>query len=266
MPEPDLRGSSRDAVDYRPSLIEDHALIGNMRTAALVSKDGCIDWLCLPRFDSEACFTALLGTGEHGYWKIAPRSAVSETRRHYRGDTLILETEWSCESGTVKLIDFMPPGEVDTVVRCVEGLHGEVAMLSRLKARFGYGEVLPLVEPRHDRYTAIFAGPNTLYLESDLAEGAPPPSVDFTVREGERVSFALSHAGAYDAPPRPVSTSRAERETMRYWKKWVSGLKVPERWRNLMTRSFITLKACTYEPTGGIVAAPTTSLPEGLGG
>lgn len=259
-------GGFRDRHAVGSSLpIEDHALIGNMRTAALVSRGGTIDWLCLPRFDSDACFAALLGTKDHGFWTIAPRSEVTSLRRRYRGDTLILETEWTCASGVVRLVDFMPPGELNAVVRTVECLQGELAMRSRLQVRFGYGAVLPLIEER-DAFTAIYAGPDALYLESDLHDGAPSLAADFTLQEGERASFTLVHAGAYDEKPTSISPARAERETMRFWREWTAKLQLPAQRRALIMRSYITLKACTYEPTGGIVAAPTTSLPEGIGG
>jgi len=254
------------SAEFRPPRIEDHALIGNMRTAALVTRDGTIDWLCFPRFDSDACFTALLGTGEHGYWKLAPVGQVTATQRRYRGESLILDTEWTTAQGVVRLTDFMPPGDKSsTVVRTIECLRGEVPMRSRVVVRFGYGAVLPLVE-MSESVTTIFAGPDALYLETDLIDGAPETSMDFTLSEGDRVSFTLSHAGAYDEKPPSISAARAERETVRFWKEWTSSLKLPEHARELVMRSFITLKACTYEPTGGIVAAPTTSLPEGIGG
>jgi GH15 family glucan-1,4-alpha-glucosidase len=252
-------------VGFETPLIEDHALIGNLRTAALVTKDGTVDWLCFPRFDSDACFAALLGTEDHGYWKIFPRVAVQSTQRRYRGDSLILETEWTTETGVVKLVDFMPPGEHDVLIRTLECTRGRVPMCSRVVVRFGYGEVLPLVEAR-ENHTAIYAGPDALYLESDLVEGAPQTFCGFELEEGDRVSFTLSHSGAYASKPPALSADRAERETARFWKDWSGKLKVPERFREILMRSFVTLKACTYEPTGGIVAAPTTSLPEGLGG
>jgi GH15 family glucan-1,4-alpha-glucosidase len=251
-------------------LIEDHALIGNLLSAALVTRDGVIDWLCLPRFDADACFAALLGNEDHGYWRIAPRSKVSATRRSYRGDSLILETEWTTDSGVVRLIDFMPiADQLNAVVRTVECVRGEVAMHSHVKVRFGYGRVLPLLEARAG-CTLIYAGPDVLQLESDLSDAPPRTSCDFTVREGDRISFSLSHASAYDEPQPRVSPARAERETVRFWKEWTSKLVLPQqlpaRTRELVMRSFITLKACTYRPTGAIVAAPTSSLPEGIGG
>jgi len=252
-------------VGFETPRIEDHALVGNLHTAALVTLDGTVDWLCFPQFDSDACFAALLGTEDHGCWKIFPRLPVLETKRSYRGDSLILETEWTTSTGVVKLIDFMPPGEQNVLVRVVECVKGRVPMCSRAVVRFGYGQVVPLVEPRDD-HTAIYAGPDALYLESDLDDRAPPTFVDFEVEEGDRVSFMLSHSGAYERAPRPCSAARAERETVRFWRQWTANLKVPERYRELLMRSFITLKACTFEPTGGIVAAPTTSLPEEMGG
>jgi GH15 family glucan-1,4-alpha-glucosidase len=256
--------------EFKAPLIEDHALIGNLRTAALVTRDGVIDWLCFPRFDADACFAALLGSEDHGYWRIAPRAPIRSTRRSYRGDSLILETEWTTDTGVARLIDFMPPDdELNSVVRTVECIRGEVAMHSHVKVRFGYGKVLPLVEAR-DRHTLIYAGPDVLQLESDLDDTAPRTSCDFSIREGDRVTFSLSHASAYEQSALRVSPARAERDAVRFWRDWTHKLVLPEafapRTRELVMRSFITLKACTYRPTGAIVAAPTTSLPEGLGG
>ncbi|MFT3927628.1 MAG: glycoside hydrolase family 15 protein [Myxococcales bacterium] len=253
------------SVGFLTPRIEDHALVGNLRTAALITLDGTVDWLCFPNFDSDACFAALLGTEDHGCWKIFPRLPVLETKRSYRGDSLILDTEWTTESGVVRISDFMPPGEHNVLVRIVECIKGRVPMCSRAVVRFGYGQVVPLVEAR-DTHTAIYAGPDALYLESDLDEHAPATFVDFEVEEGDRVSFMLSHAGAYEHEPKPGSAARSERETVKFWRQWTSKLQVPEQHRDLLMRSFITLKACTFEPTGGIVAAPTTSLPEEMGG
>ncbi|HEY6880505.1 MAG TPA: glycoside hydrolase family 15 protein [Polyangiales bacterium] len=255
---------------FKAPLIEDHALIGNLRTAALVTRDGVIDWLCMPRFDADACFAALLGTEDHGYWRIAPRAKVRSTRRSYRGDSLILETEWTTDTGVVRVIDFMPiDDQLDAVVRSVECVRGQVTMHSQVKVRFGYGKVLPLSEAR-DGHTLIYAGPDVLQLENDLDQAPPPASCDFTVQEGDRVSFSLSHASAYEQRAHRVSAARAERETARFWREWTGKLVLPQqltaRTRALLMRSFITIKACTYQPTGAIVAAPTTSLPEGLGG
>ena len=167
----------------------------------------------MPRFDSDACFAALLGTEDHGCWKIFPRLPVTATTRKYRGDSLILETEWTTEAGVIRLTDFMPPGEDNVLVRMVECIKGKVPMCSRAVVRFGYGQVVPLVEQRSAR-TAIIAGPDTLYLESDLDDKAPSTFVDFEVEEGDRVSFMLSQAGAYEGEPAPMSPDRAERETV----------------------------------------------------
>jgi len=250
---------------FKTPLIEDHALIGNLKTAALVAKDGTIDWLCMPRFDSDACFAALLGTEDHGCWRLFPRAEVKLTRRRYLGDTLMLETEWTTDTGVVRLVDFMPVGDSNHVVRRLECTQGYVPMRSSVVVRFGYGQVLPLVEQQGEQ-TAIFAGPDALYLASDLEEGPPPTFVDFELEEGDRVTFSLGHAPMHAAVPVPLTPARAERETTHFWKQWSAGLNVPAGYRELLMRSFITLKACTYAATGGIVAAPTTSLPEGIGG
>jgi GH15 family glucan-1,4-alpha-glucosidase len=248
--------------------IEDHALIGDMHTAALVTKGGTINWLCLPAFDSDACFAALLGTPENGYWRIAPSDLEAKSSRRYRKDTLILETDFTTQTGTVRLVDFMPPwaGRDHTeICRSVECLDGEVHMRSELTPRFAFGHAIPRVTAIGDATQAL-AGPDALYLSGGPTAGAPTLLADFVLSKGDFVSYILADARSWEAPPHHSNYARAERETEEYWRIWCSKINPPARWRDEVFRSLITLKACTYEPTGGIVAAPTTSLPETPGG
>jgi GH15 family glucan-1,4-alpha-glucosidase len=248
--------------------IEDHALIGDMRTAALVTKDGSIDWLCLPAFDSDACFAALVGTENNGRWTIAPTVPVREVRRRYRHDTLILETEFVTETGTVRLVDFMPPQpdrEHSQVCRSVRCINGTVAVRSELVPRFAFGRAVPRILPM-DGATKMFAGPDALYLRGGSTDASPMLVDEFLLSEGNEVSYSLAYTPSYEEPPRALDVARAERATEEFWTRWCSTLHVPSRYRDLVIRSLITLKACIYEPTGGIVAAPTSSLPETPGG
>ena len=248
--------------------IEDHALIGDMRTAALVTKDGSLDWLCLPAFDSDACFAALLGTASNGHWTIAPKIPVTEVRRRYRKDTLILETDFVTEAGTVRLVDFMPPRrdrECSQVCRSIRCVNGRVPIRSELAPRFAFGRAVPLILPM-DGATKLFAGPDALYLRGGPTDGTPSLVAEFFLSEGTEVSYSLSYGCSYEEPPCEEDFSQAERVTEEFWTGWCSTLHVPALYRDLMIRSLITLKACIYEPTGGIVAAPTSSLPETLGG
>ncbi len=248
--------------------IEDHAMIGDMHSAALITKGGTIDWLCLPAFDSDACFAALLGTSENGYWRIAPSDIQAKTLRRYRKDTLILETDFVTETGTVRLVDFMPPWagrDHSEICRSVECLDGKVPMRSELTPRFAFGRAIPRVV-RLREATQALAGPDALYLHGGPTTGAPKPATDFVLSKGDMVSYVLCDARSWEAPPHPSNYARAERETEEYWRIWCSKIQAPARWRDEVFRSLITLKACTYEPTGGIVAAPTTSLPETPGG
>ena len=248
--------------------IEDHALIGDMRTAALVTKDGSIDWLCLPDFDSDACFAALVGTADNGRWRIAPTVPVKVARRRYRKDTLILETDFVSETGTVRLVDFMPPrrgrkySQVCRSLRCIEGT---VPVRSDVSPRFAFGRAVPRVVPV-DSATKMFAGPDALYLRGGPAEGAPLLSAEFRLSRGDEVSYSLSYGLSYEEPPREDDVTQAERDTEEFWTRWCSTLRVPSFHRDTVIRSLITLKAFIYEPTGGMVAAPTTSLPETPGG
>ena len=251
------------------SRIEDYALLGDLQTAALVSTAGSIDWLCLPKFDSPACFAALLDTPDAGHWRIAPAGAEVCTTRRYMDDTLVLETEWRSHSGTVRVIDFMPPrGHAPDVVRIVEGVHGTVAMHSELRLRFDYGRVVPWVRHHGDRMEAI-AGPDRVRLRTPAPmQGFELSTVsDFTVRAGDRVPFVLTWNPSHEPPPKPVNAEDALRDTLTFWRDWVaSGTPVHGRYRHAIARSLLTLKALTYQPTGGIVAAATTSLPEQIGG
>ncbi|WP_405019789.1 glycoside hydrolase family 15 protein [Kitasatospora sp. NBC_00070] len=290
--------------------IEDYALIGDMQTAALVSRDGAVDWLCLPRFDSPAVFAGLLGTDEHGFWRIGPaepvagpatpapppaRSAFTDSgeipipptaaapavpadRRRYRGDSLILEQEWDAQGGTVRVIDFMPPrplaglDAVPQMIRIVEGVSGRVRMRSALRMRFSYGRVVPWVhrveQPDGGHRTVAVAGPDSVWLDGvaetygrDLTTYA-----DFTVEAGERIAFALTwQASHLPAPAAPDAEAMLD-DTVEFWRDWVAQCTYQGPYREPVVRSLITLKALTYAPTGGIVAAPTTSLPEDIGG
>jgi GH15 family glucan-1,4-alpha-glucosidase len=251
-----------------PLRIEDYALISDRLSAGLVGRDGSIDWLCFPRFDSDAVFAALLGTDEHGHWRLAPRSGGMCTRRSYRPDTMILESVWETPSGTVRVTDFMPErGEAPDVVRIVDGVAGSVDLRSELRLRFGYGDVIPWV--RHvDGMIAAVAGPDSVWLTSDVPHhGKHFASIaDFTVRAGERRSFVLTWHPSYQPRPRPVEPGSALEETERFWLDWAAQCTYQGDYRDAVVRSLMTLKAVTYAPTGGIVAAPTTSLPEDLGG
>ncbi|MCW2940023.1 MAG: hypothetical protein JWN00_3008 [Actinomycetia bacterium] len=252
-----------------PARIEDYALIGDMQSAALVCRNGSIDWLCFPRFDSAAVFAALLGDEDNGHWSIAPTNveSLSSTRR-YRGDTLILETEWETPTGTVRIIDFMPHrGEAPDVVRIVEGVSGEVPMHLELRLRFDYGHVVPWMR-KIDGQLAGIAGPDSIWLRGPLELDGQDfaHTADFTVSAGERIPFVLTWHPSHLPPPKPVDPLLALVETEYLWQDWVQHLNYHGEYRDAVVRSLITLKALTYSPTGGIVAAPTTSLPEAIGG
>jgi GH15 family glucan-1,4-alpha-glucosidase len=251
-----------------PLPIEDYALIGDCHTAALVGRDGSIDWLCFPRFDSGACFAALLGKPEHGRWLIAPAAEVHNIRRKYRDGTLILETEFETDAGDVRIIDCMPlSNERWDVLRVVEGLRGRVEMRMELVIRFDYGSIVPWVR-RVDGTLLATAGPDTLELHTDVAvRGENMKTVaDFHVTEGERISFALNYRPSHEATQPAIDPTQTLTLTENEWRKWSERCTYQGRWRDAMVRSLITLKALTYAPTGGIVAAPTTSLPEQQGG
>jgi GH15 family glucan-1,4-alpha-glucosidase len=251
-----------------PSRIEDYALIGDCLTSALVARDGSVDWLCLPRFDSAACFAALLGGPENGRWQIAPAGEVTATRRRYVGDSLVLETEYETAEGAVRVIDFMPPrGEAPDLIRIVEGIRGRVAMRLQLILRFDYGSIVPWVQRTEDGLTAT-AGPDMVRFVSpvDLRGEDFTTRADFEVVEGQRVPFVMTWYRSYKNEPREVDPEDALRATGEFWGEWSSRCTYNGPWREAVMRSLLTLKGLTYAPTGGIVAAPTTSLPEQLGG
>jgi GH15 family glucan-1,4-alpha-glucosidase len=251
-----------------PSKIEDYALIGDLQTCALVARDGSIDWMCVPRFDSPACFAALLGTPDHGRWKIAPIDDVTGVRRTYRGDTLILETMFETAGGRVRVIDFMPiRTEAIDVVRIVEGVEGRVAMRMDFAIRFDYGSIVPWVRAVDGGIRAV-AGPDTVYLRSDVemqGEGLTTVA-EFEVGPGDRVAFDLTWTESHDPHPQREDTAVLLQEAEQFWRDWSERCSYRGPWRDAVMRSLITLKALTYSPTGGLVAAPTTSLPEQIGG
>jgi GH15 family glucan-1,4-alpha-glucosidase len=249
--------------------IEHYALIGDTRTAALVGRDGSIDWLCWPRFDSDACFAGLLGDDSHGHWRIAPKSEDVKVTRRYRPDTLILETRFETPSGAVTLIDFMSQrGAGSRITRIVRGERGSVELHGQLVLRFGYGAIVPWVT-RLDPHTIVgVAGPDKVVLRSDVPlRGENMRTVgDFTVAEGESKHFVLTYVPSHEKPPDPTHPDDDLRDVEDGWKRWTSRSRIDCPWNEAVTRSLITLKALTFGPTGGIVAAPTTSLPEQLGG
>lgn len=251
------------------SPIEDYGLIGDGETAALVSREGSIDWLCWPRFDSDACFAALLGTSEHGRWRIAPSCEVTGVSRRYRGDTLILETLFETAQGSARLIDFMPPrGQCSDVVRLVEGVEGTVPMNMELVLRFGYGRTTPWVSREQDGGLRAVSGPDMVVLRTPAAlHGRDMRTIsDFRISAGEVTPFVLSYAPSHLAVPQAVNPRAALAETEAFWHDWCAQTTVSGELKGQVMRSLITLKALIYAPTGGIVAAPTTSLPECLGG
>jgi GH15 family glucan-1,4-alpha-glucosidase len=252
-----------------PSLIEDYAIIGDCETAALVSKEGCIDWLCWPRFDSPACFAILLGGPENGRWKIAPVASPKNTTRRYRPGTLILETTFETEQGSVEIIDFMPlRGEHSHLVRLVHGLHGEVSMRMELSLRFDYGRSVPWVTRLDDGTLRAIAGPNMTVLRTTAEmRGENLHTVsDFTVKRGETIPFVMTYGDSHLPVPARIDPYEALIKTEEFWRDWTSKCSYRGPWEEAVGRSLITLKALTYWPTGGIIAAPTTSLPEDLGG
>ena len=250
--------------------IEDYALIGNTRTSALVGNTGSIDWLCMPRFDSGACFAALLGTPANGRWLIAPSNRVRSTHRRYRGSTLVLENGFVTDSGEVVVVDFMPIAQqhqqVD-VVRMVRGLRGAVPMRMDIAFRFDYGHIAPWIMHRGDGLRAI-AGPDALELitQVPMRDEGSHTIAEFTVAEGESVPFTLTWYPSHEQEPPARNPMQMLTDTEAWWRKWSSRCTITGRWRDLALRSLITLKALTYGPTGAIVAAPTTALPEWIGG
>jgi len=249
--------------------IEDYAMIGDCRTAALVARDGAIEWLCLPRFDSPACFAKLLGEEEHGFWRVGTRDPQPRITRAYRGDSLILETEHRTAKGKVRVIDFMATGTQDPqIVRMVDGLGGEVEMRMELAIRFEYGRTVPWVTRTGWQDLRAVAGPNTLIMRADVAmHGEDQRTVsDFVIKEGQCVAFALAWGHSHEIDPTPVDPKIALSDTHRFWAGWAEKCRYEGPSPRAVRRSLATLKALTYLPTGGIVAAPTTSLPEKIGG
>ncbi|WP_247040917.1 glycoside hydrolase family 15 protein [Arthrobacter rhizosphaerae] len=248
--------------------IEDYAMVGDLHTAALISMEGSVDWLCLPRFDSPACFNALLDTPAAGRWLLAPVNGGKCTRRRYQPGTLILESEWDTPDGQVRIIDFMPPrDEVADIVRIVVGVSGQVRIRGELALRFDYGHIVPWVRRDHYGVHAI-AGPDAAYLVTQAPlRGEKFQTVsDFTVHEGERIPFVLTWAPSHVRRPRSVDAEQVLQATEEFWLEWTEKCPVNGPYAEAVQRSLITLKALTYAPTGGIVAAVTTSLPEQLGG
>jgi GH15 family glucan-1,4-alpha-glucosidase len=250
--------------------IEDYGLIGDCETTALVGRDGSIDWLCWPAFDSDACFAALLGTHKHGRWLIAPAEEVTKTSRRYRDNTLILETRFETADGVVDLIDFMPPrGNASDVVRLVRGVSGRMKLRMQLVIRFGFGIDVPWVKKNADGPGLLaICGPDMTVLRTPVeTRGEDLTTVaEFEVGEGETVPFVLTYGPSHLPAPAPIDPMLALQETETFWNEWSARCTYEGEQRELVMRSLITLKALTYAPTGGIVAAPTTSLPEKLGG
>ncbi|MDH0744894.1 glycoside hydrolase family 15 protein [Pseudomonas sp. GD03842] len=249
-------------------LIEDYALLGNCHTAALVARDGSLDWLCFPRFDAPACFAALLGDSDNGRWKIAPTDGQCQTRRHYRDGTLVLETLFTADTGRAMLVDFMPMGQENSVVRIVVGLEGRMDFSMDLAIRFDYGSTVPWVEKREPHTMTAVAGPDMLVLRtpSELHPMDHHTESLFTVEAGQRLSFALSWQPSHEPVRDGFEVEQALQQTVAYWREFSDRCPEVGPWTDQVKRSLITLKAMTYAPTGGIVAAVTTSLPEQLGG
>ena len=254
--------------------LERYALVGDSETVALVADDASIDWLCMPRFDSGACFAALLGDDENGRWRLAPAGEITARTRRYRPGTLVLETELTTAEGTVRIIDFMPPrggahgrGDLPDLVRIVEGVDGRVPMRMDLTVRFDYGWIVPWVTHR-EHVTRFVAGPDALVLDTpvDTRGEDHRTYAEFSVDEGDRVPFVLTWHPSHQAPPERVDPFAALEDTTGWWEEWTDRSTYAGGWHDAVQRSLITLKALTYAPTGAIVAAPTTSLPERLGG
>ncbi|MFF3603576.1 glycoside hydrolase family 15 protein [Streptomyces sp. NPDC002463] len=250
--------------------IDDYALIGDLQTAALIGRDGSVDWLCLPRFDSAACFAAILGDENNGHWTIAPKGATTCSTRRYAEDTLVLETYWETRTGTVKVIDFMPQRDrAPDLMRIVEGVSGSVEMASVLRLRFDYGSIVPWVR-RADGHRVAIAGPDSVWLRSEphvktWGQQFSTQSA-FTVAAGEKVAFVLTWHPSHEPRPELVDPFEALEQCLADWREWTARCTYRGPYRAAVVRSLITLKALTYAPTGGIMAAPTTSLPEELGG
>ena len=245
-----------------PARIEDYALIGDCETAALVDNNGSIDWLCWPDFSSEACFAALLGTEENGYWKVTPADGKWKTTRRYRPHTLILETTFHHKSGSFRLIDFMPVRQRNShIVRIVEGIRGKVPVRMEMALRFDYGLTVPWVTRTKGGVRAV-AGPNlcTLRASTPLHGENMKTVADFTVGKGDRVTFSLTYGLSYKRNPAKIDPVQTLNEADKLWRHWSARLKYKGKYRDVVERSLITLRALIYRPTGGIVAAVTTSF------
>ena len=250
------------------ALIEDYALIGDLETAALVSREGSIDWLCVPRFDSGAAFAALLGTSDNGHWTIQPAGDFRSVGRRYHGDTLVLETELETDTGVVRLIDFMPPRETNPdVVRIVEGVRGRVDMKMELVIRFDYGSIVPWVRNVDGTLVAV-AGPDALLLRTPVEhEGRDMRTVaEFVVSAGERVPFVLRWFPSNQPPPEPIEPEGALAATVYFWEEWAARCTYEGRWHDAVHRSLLTLKGLTGAPTRGSVAAARASQSSKVGG
>jgi len=251
-----------------PSRIEDYGLIGDLQTAALVARNGSIDWLCLPRFDSAACFAALLGTNDHGHWQLCPVDENPSINRRYLPGSMVLETEFQVGSGQVKVLDFMPIRGTDPdVVRIVTGVRGVVRMKTEIVLRFDYGSIVPWVR-RVDRGIRATAGPDTVHIWTDAPlHGEDLRTVaEFEVREGERIPFTLTWSETHNPTPAYRDPEGELTDTLQWWEQWSGRCAYRGPWWDAVVSSFVTLKALIYQPTGGIIAAPTTSLPEEIGG
>ena len=256
------------------SRIEDYAVIGDCETAALVSREGSIDWLCLPSFSSAACFAALLGTADHGFWKLAPSGKTNAVSRSYAGKTMVLETTFETSTGAVTLIDFMPfAGKRSNVIRIVRGLRGKVKMCTELALRFDYGRTVPWVTRKNNELHAV-AGPDMIVMRARHENGGNIKLTgeglstvgEFSVKEGETAWFSLTYSSSLDEVPEPIDVEAALAGTKKYWTDWMAGCTYQGEYVEAVHRSLMTLKAMTYRPSGGIVAAVTTSLPEHIGG
>src|ERR1700719_2922061 len=243
--------------------IEDYAFLSDTQTGALVSRDGCIDWLCFPRFDSGACFASLLGNRDNGHWRFWPKEKINKISRRYRGDTLILETEIETKSGAVRLIDFMPPrGENPDLIRIVEGIRGEVAMQMELIIRFDYGRTISWVRTAHGGLEAI-AGPNGVILRTPVKTYVRDVTTvaDVVLKTSQRIPLVLTWCASHSRPPREINPDHALRDTERYWKKWTNRCHRKTKWDEAVVRSLAVLKGLTFAPTGGIVPAAPPSFP-----
>ena len=251
-----------------PLRIEHYAMIGDCHSAGLIGRDGSIDWLCWPRFDSAACFAALLGTTDNGRWLIATKDAPVSINRRYRPGTLILETEFKTDTGSATVIDFMPPASGGNLVRIVAGRSGRVVFQTELVLRFNYGASVPWVNRLDDDTINAIAGPDRVVLRTPASlYGEDLKTLgDFTVDAGQSIPFVLSYGSSFQNPPPPIDPYQALERTEAFWRQWIDRCPDVGPWTETVRRSLITLKALTYAPTGGIVAAATTSLPERVGG